>query len=425
MKAIYNIYFHSLAKIPGPRTWSASRLPFIRALLKGTIIQDLQKLHQKYGPVLRIAPDEVTFAQPEAWNDILQPQPGKQFLKDPTWWSAQPGMSLTILSAIQPEPHARIRKLFAPALSLRALKDQEPIVNRYANLLVERLQEYASKAPSGEAATIDIGPWFNFTTFDIIGDLAYGESFECLENSRFHEWIKRVFDSVKGATWVASTRFYPSVEYVLLKLVSPYLRRMQVAHFGYIAQKVYRRLNWETQRPDFMSHVIQGGVEKALPIDQINSTFVVLTNAGSETTATALSGTMHYLINHPDKLIIVVDEIRERFQTADEISLDALQQLPFLNAVLKEGLRLCPPIPWILPRRVPAGGSLVCGTWLPAGVGAWTCILPPNLLRNVPPLNLCVIIRYGYQFKHTPCIAIQTSFMPLHPLFPNGGCQTP
>lgn len=85
LRAVYNVYFHPLAGIPGPQTWSATRLPFVRSLLSGTLVHDIQELHRRYGPVLRIAPNEVTFSQPEAWNDIFQTRRGcLQSLKEPT-----------------------------------------------------------------------------------------------------------------------------------------------------------------------------------------------------------------------------------------------------------------------------------------------------------------------------------------------------
>lgn len=74
LRAIYNLYFHPLANVPGPRAWSATRLPYVWALLRGTIVHDFQKLHAEYGPILRTAPNEVTFAQQEAWPDIFQPR---------------------------------------------------------------------------------------------------------------------------------------------------------------------------------------------------------------------------------------------------------------------------------------------------------------------------------------------------------------
>ncbi|KAI1386920.1 putative cytochrome P450 [Hypoxylon trugodes] len=366
LQAIYNLYFHPLRKIPGPRTWSASRLPFVCALLRGTIIQDIEKLHRKYGPVLRIAPDEVTFAQEEAYNDIFQPRSNNQppFPKDPVWWEFPPGLPVSLMNAFDPESHARIRRQLAPGFTMRALRAQEPILQRYVNLLVERLHERAK----GKGAVIDMMPWFNFTTFDIFGDLGFGESFGCLENSQYHSWVAMLFRTVKASAYGTAAKFYPLVQFILMKCMPPSLKKVQENHYQQIVDKVHRRMNWELERPDIMSHVIRGNDEKkGLPIGEINSTFMVLTTAGSETTATTLCGTLNYLVHNGDKLDILTREVRMRFQSESEITLDALQNLPYLNAVLNEGLRLCPPIPWMLPRRVPAGGETVCGIWLPEG----------------------------------------------------------
>ncbi|RYP05241.1 hypothetical protein DL764_003948 [Monosporascus ibericus] len=253
--------------------------------------------------------------------------------------------------------HARIRKILAPGFTPRALRGQEPILHRYVNLLVERLRECVSKEPQGKGAQIDVAPWFNFTTFDIFGDLGFGESFDCLQHSRYHPWIALLFNSVKAASFVAAARFYPLVEFILMKCIPPSLRKMQRDHYQQIVDKVHRRFNFELERPDIMSHVITANEEGDLPIGVINTTFMVLTTAGSETTATVLCGALNYLVNHQDKLHALGQEIRQRFRTEDEINLDTLRNLPYLNAVIMEALRLCPPILWMLPRRVPSGGD--------------------------------------------------------------------
>ncbi|KAI1798757.1 hypothetical protein F4811DRAFT_558505 [Daldinia bambusicola] len=86
-RAIHNIFFHPLSNVPGPRAWSASRLPFIWSLLRGTLLPGVERLHRKYGPVVRIAPDEVAFAHADAYPDIFQARAGsKPFSKDPVWW---------------------------------------------------------------------------------------------------------------------------------------------------------------------------------------------------------------------------------------------------------------------------------------------------------------------------------------------------
>ncbi|KAJ4409225.1 hypothetical protein N0V82_009498 [Gnomoniopsis sp. IMI 355080] len=325
----------------------------------------------KYGPVLRIAPDEVTFANEEAWDDIfLTRSDGQQFLKDSTWWGGQPGQPPSILSAIDPEDHGRIRKLLAPAFTPRALRFQEPVIAKYVDLLTQRLRDVTR--PNDDAkdpeAEVDVTTWFHFTTFEIFGDIGFGESFECLQTSKYHPWIALLFNSVKAASFVAAVRFYPVLQYLLMKCIPQSLINMQRKHYFQIVDKVDRRLNWELERPDIMSHVIdERKDDRGLPIETIYTTFMVLTTAGSETTASVLSGTVNYLVANPDKLEELTREIRQTFQNDNDITLEALRDLRYLTAVLNEGLRLCPPVPWMLPRRVPVGGCVVGGVFLPGG----------------------------------------------------------
>lgn len=234
---------------------------------------------------------------------------------------------------------------------------------------MERLREIINGSGPETHVNIDMAPWFNFTTFDVFGDLGFGESFDCLENSRYHPWVALLFNSVKAASFVAAVRFYPLLEWILMKFIPASLKKMQRKHFDQIVNKVHRRLNWELERPDIMSYVIGGRKgEQALDIGVINATFMVLTTAGSETTATVLTGTLNYLVNNADKLEALNREICQRFQSQDQITLDALRELDYLNACLNEGLRLCVPVPWMLPRLVPQGGATVCGHRLPGGV---------------------------------------------------------
>jgi len=151
------------------------------------------------------------------------------------------------------------------------------------------------------------------------------------------------------------------------------LIKTQKDHFDQIGDKVQRRLNWEVERPDIMSHVIQHNNEKdgtGMTLEEIQATFMILTTAGSETTATALSGILNYLStdNNGRVLATLLDELHEAFASEDDVTLKILNELPYLNAVISEGLRLCPPVPIMLPRVVPEGGDTVCGVWLPAGV---------------------------------------------------------
>ncbi|KAI2893052.1 hypothetical protein CBS76997_1771 [Aspergillus niger] len=366
-RIVYNVFFSPLSHLPGPISWSATRLPFTRALLRGTIVHDFERLHRKYGPVVRTAPDEVSFASGDAWTDIYASRPDdRQFLKDPLWWRRQPGQPDTLLSAIHPAKHSRMRKLLAPAFTPRALRVQEAVLQRYASLLVDRIKDQVSVAGT-DGAVIDMGPWFNFTTFDIFGDLGFGESFNCLQHSQYHPWIALLFGSVKAASFIAAARYYPPLEALLMKCIPRSLHEKSQRHYRQIIDKIDRRLSWELQRPDIMSHLIDENGQVALPRGELNSTFMILTTTGSETTATVLTGILTYLVNQPEVLGRLIGEIRGRFESSQDISLSVSADLPYLTAVIQEGLRLCPPVPWMLPRQVPPGGSTVCGTWLPGG----------------------------------------------------------
>ncbi|KAJ5171974.1 hypothetical protein N7492_004567 [Penicillium capsulatum] len=364
-RIVYNAYFHPLAHLPGPRTWAATRLPFVWALLRGTIVHDFQRLHQKYGPIVRTAPDEVSFADGDAWTDIYANRhESRQFLKDPIWWKRQPGEPDSLLSAISPPGHARMRKLLAPAFSPRALRAQEPVLQKYTTLLVDRIRQRV--VDSGDEANINLTPWLNYTTFDIFGDLGFGESFDCLQDSRYHPWIDLLFKSVKAASVVAATRYYPLLDFLLKKCIPASLMQKAQRHRQQIVEKIDRRLSWEVQRPDIMSHLIDDDGQVAWSRGELDATFGILTTVGSETTATALMGIMCYLVNYPEKLAIVSEEVRTTFKDSIEIKMSLAKDLPYLNAVIYEGLRMCPPVPWMLPRRVPDGGDTVCGVWLPA-----------------------------------------------------------
>ena len=95
--------------------------------------------------------------------------------------------------------------------------------------------------------------------------------------------------------------------------------------------------------------------------------------AGSETTATALSGITYYLAQNRHAYETLANEIRSTFSQYEDITAQATEPLPYLKAVIEEGLRLYPPVPIGLPRVSP--GETVDGYFIPKGaivsVSSW------------------------------------------------------
>lgn len=90
--------------------------------------------------------------------------------------------------------------------------------------------------------------------------------------------------------------------------------------------------------------------------------------AGSETSATLLSGAVYYLLKNPDWMTKLQKELRTAFATDDEITFKSTTQLRVLNAIIQETFRLYPPVPGALPRITPKQGALVAGTYVPGDI---------------------------------------------------------
>ena len=143
-----------------------------------------------------------------------------------------------------------------------------------------------------------------------------------------------------------------------------------------------RRLDSSKGRKDFLTNVSSkvhnGEVTKeemaahsstfvyAYPITglQIKSNFYRM--AGGETTATTMSSITCYLLQSPASYQKLTHEIRSRFNSFEEIDITSSLRIPYLQAVIKEGMRILPASTQGLPRTSP--GFEVDGRYIPAGV---------------------------------------------------------
>ena len=96
-----------------------------------------------------------------------------------------------------------------------------------------------------------------------------------------------------------------------------------------------------------------------------------LLTAGSETSASILSGATYFLLQNPAMLHRAQTEVREAFKSADDITLRSVSTpglLPYLESVLQESFRCYPSIPTLLPRITGPGGAVIDGNFVPANV---------------------------------------------------------
>lgn len=108
----------------------------------------------------------------------------------------------------------------------------------------------------------------NYTTFDIPGDLMFGESFGCLKDSQLHPWIDLILKSVKALAYDGMARQSPLFYSFLLALIPKRVKQKAVEHFKIAARRVDRRFETKTTRPDFMSAILQNGLSESKEPDR-------------------------------------------------------------------------------------------------------------------------------------------------------------
>jgi len=145
-------------------------------------------------------------------------------------------------------------------------------------------------------------------------------------------------------------------------------------HLAHSSERVDNRLAMKTDRPDIWTHILRHTnseqSKKGLSLHQMYSNASTFMIAGTETTATQLSGLTYLLLKNPDMMKQLTSDIREAFPSRDKINMQSLAQLEFLNCCLEEGLRYYPPVVIGMPRITPEPGATVCGQFVPAGVCA-------------------------------------------------------
>ncbi|KAF2639182.1 pisatin demethylase [Massarina eburnea CBS 473.64] len=385
--AVYRITLHPLAKFPGPILWRISPVPSVISLLRGRIAFDYKVLHDQYGPVVRVMPNELAFNTAKAWEDIYGHRVGLANMdKDPIHvGSVQAIPGATNLTMAPDAHHARQRRALAHAFSKQALLEQEPILRGYVDLFVKRLREMSH---TGEAA--NMVSWFNFCTFDIIGDLSFGEPFGCLnegEGSESANWVVLIYESIKAGALEQATRRFANpgslMQRFLLWCVPSIIRERRYRHLHNSTEKTLRRMGTKTDHRDFIWYILKQREKKNEVSDNeviMNAALFIV--AGSETTATELCGLTNFLLRNPEKLQRLKDEIRSACKSESDLNINVLGPLPYMNACIEEGLRIFPPVPIGLLRKVPKGGSLIDGHIVPGNisvcVGSWAASHSPN-----------------------------------------------
>ncbi|KAK3625225.1 hypothetical protein LTR56_012019 [Elasticomyces elasticus] len=350
-----------LRNFPGPFLASITDKWLLYYDLAGLRTLKIHELHRRYGPVVRIGPNELSFSDVSVVNQIYGQQTA--FMKAPASQDEEPGtiyesMSLQplgIFSLREKAAHSHRRSLLSHAFSQQNINDCTALIMQKVDLLVEMFEKDVSRQP-------DVFLRFRLFALDVVGELFLGSSFGGLEAGTAPQFLHDMDDFflLGGLEY----QFYAVVALLrrlpLAGLQSFLACRERVAQLGNSTfQKYIERHGRESKRKDLLTKILSPQQEKNLMSDR--ETYVEIGNlvfAGTDTTSTTLTYLFWALARFPDWQNSIRVELREKLgdNVRGPYDYQAIGNLPVLEAVINEGLRLYPAAPASLPRIVPDGG---------------------------------------------------------------------
>ncbi|KAI1617383.1 cytochrome P450 [Exophiala viscosa] len=353
-----------LRSVPGPFLAKITGVWVILLDLSGNRTNYIHKLHQRYGRVVRVAPNQLCFASPEALKDIYAAN--SRLTKAPVYQTL--GFRSTF-TTIDRHDYRLMKKRILPSFSPAFVAGLEPIVQRQGANLIKCFDKRIDQP-------LDVLPWFRMLALSVVGEGFAGKSFGGLETEKTPQLLHDIDDVFPGL-WVRW--MFPTVCAILQHfpingikhfLTAPerFKKYCEDAYRDYLAQHDPKT------RDDLIARFVNERSllsEKSEPIPfHVSDTGVVeeITNllfAGTDTTGLSLSYLFWQLAHHPGWMVRMREELKEACGTQDYPAYSVLSELPVLDAVIYEQWRLWPVAPSSLPRVTPEGGVLIDGIFVP------------------------------------------------------------
>ncbi|KAN0119335.1 cytochrome P450 [Hyaloscypha variabilis] len=376
---IVSVVADPLRDIPGPFLARFTRLWYFFEVYKGSFETTNLNLHKKYGPIVRIAPNEYSVDDVEAAKSIYRV--GNGFVKAQWYWAWMPPIPerANLFADMDPQHHASQRRKFASAYTMTSLVEYESSVNECTSILAQRFSELAA---SGQ--TINFGHWLQYYAFDTISLITFGNRFGFLDKGQDEN---RLFDAIDHHnTYSTLVGIFPFLHRFLFPIL------LKTGGYGtllnFSMKQIERRrklLKDPTARNndgplDFMARFLAAheSTPEKMSNDDIFTISITNIAAGSDTTGVTLSVVLYYLLKHPatyNRLQEEIDSASADGKIDDPITFRQALCLPYLQAVLKEALRIHPATGLGLQRCVPAAGTMLSGRNFPGGttvgVNSW------------------------------------------------------
>ncbi|KAH7144940.1 cytochrome P450 [Fusarium sp. MPI-SDFR-AT-0072] len=375
--------WYRLRHIPGPFFGKFSYLWVAYITITGTQHDHLVNLNRSYGPIVRVGPNEVLVDDPDLIRKVSSTRntytKGNWYLGGKFNPYHDPMFQIT-----DPVQHDRVKAKLSPAYSGRDAPNLEAVVNRQVGSLIQLIKEkYIST--QGDYRPMEGTRVTRLFTLDVISNLSLGQEFGYLKaDSDFHGIVKALNEHLLVMTlatdipWLRNLIFSP----MFLKLFGP--TENDTKGIGPL-MKVANTIVRERYAPEAdEQHDMLGSFKRhGLRLEECQAESLFMFVAGSETTATVIRVILLYIVASPHIYQRLRQEIMEAIsegRASNPITDVESRQLPYLQAVIYEGIRIRPATTGMFFKDVPAGGETMHGRYFPPGTSIG--INASSLLRS-------------------------------------------
>lgn len=344
---VYRRFFHPLAKVPGPFLPAVTML--YQSYYNKYYYLQIEKMHARYGPVVRITPDEVSLADPDDYEKIYYV--GSRYFKSPNYYNALcvPEASFGSISNAK---HKIRRGALNPMFSRQKVLELENIVQEKADKVCRRMQDGVEKD-----RPVDFHHAFRAVSIDVISDFAFDRCYDYLDQEDFGEAFFQMSAGIGPALWVfQQLPFFQKIALATPPWMAPYLSKP----LGYVTglqmecvqqvERVKERMNTgKSLGRDTIFTTLLSLEDKpdgyVVPTTwQLKDEAYAVLAAASETTGGAMNMAFFHVVKNPDVYRKLAAELQSRFphQTSD-LPFVELEKLPYLVSPLLKSPGPCPP----------------------------------------------------------------------------------
>ncbi|KAI7944773.1 hypothetical protein MJO28_010468 [Puccinia striiformis f. sp. tritici] len=382
---------HQINHFPGPFLAKFSRLWLGYHTRFGKRYQIIHELHQKHGRFVRIAPNELSIADPDAIAVVLGHGTGTTKSK---FYDAFVAIHRGLFNTRDRADHTRKRKIISSTFSQKSILEFEPYIADTLACFLRKMDQVTSEPNSIHDfqlqsdseenndegwRILDILPWFNYLAFDIIGDLAFGERFGMIERGADIAGVEKEGEVLylpaiqilnERGEFSATQGSLPAGLRPYMKYIDPWFSRgaASVKNLtGIATNQVNLRLSQTGQsRKDLLARLQTGQDADGNPMgkDELIAEALTQLIAGSDTTSNSSCMILWWAIKHPNVYQKLMQELDENLGTeAGVVSYADSKDLKYLNACINETLRIHSTssigLPRILPRTVSFKGHIL------------------------------------------------------------------